>query len=187
MSERPKVLLIVTLDTKAREAAYVREILESQGVEVVHLDASIRRVVDGGAEIGTEAVARAAGSTLEDVRALKHEGKCQAVMTAGALELAVRLQADGQIAGVLGIGGSMGTTLALAALILTPLAISDWPTRSPTTGALSALVGLALLCSALAFVLMAKLIGEIATAKQRQAFTAKLAAQAKSAKVKAAR
>ena len=60
---------------------------------------------------------------------------------------------------------SMGTTLALAALILTPLAISDWPTRSPTAGALSALVGLALLCSALAFVLMAKLIGEIGASR----------------------
>jgi uncharacterized protein (UPF0261 family) len=116
MSERAKVLLIVTLDTKVREAAYVREILESQGVEVLHLDASIRRVVDGGAEIGPEAIARAAGSTLEDVRALKHEGKCQAVMTAGALEIAGRLQAAGQIAGVLGIGGSMGTTLATAVM-----------------------------------------------------------------------
>ena len=60
---------------------------------------------------------------------------------------------------------SMGTTLALAALILTPLAIIDWPKHSPTTGALSALVGLALLCSALAFVLMAKLIGEIGASR----------------------
>ena len=116
MSQRPKVLMIVTLDTKAREAAYVRETLESQGVDVVHLDASIRRVVAGGAELGPEAVAQAAGSTLEEVRALKHEGKCQAVMTAGALALTARLQTDGQIAGVLGIGGSMGTTLATAVM-----------------------------------------------------------------------
>jgi uncharacterized protein (UPF0261 family) len=108
--------MIVTLDTKAREAAYVREILEADGIEVVHLDASIRRIVDGGAEIGPEAVALAAGSTLEDVRALKHEGKCQAVMTAGALAWASRLQAAGEIAGVFGIGGSMGTTLATAVM-----------------------------------------------------------------------
>jgi uncharacterized protein (UPF0261 family) len=116
MSPRPKVLLIVTLDTKAREAAYVRETLEANGVEVTHLDASIRRIVDGGAEIGPEAVALAAGSTLEDVRALKHEGKCQAVMTAGALAIAARLQAAGELNGVLGIGGSMGTTLATAVM-----------------------------------------------------------------------
>jgi uncharacterized protein (UPF0261 family) len=123
MSQRPKVLMIVTLDTKAREAAYVRETLESQGVDVVHLDASIRRVIDGGAELGPEAVARAAGTTLEEVRALKHEGKCQAVMTAGALALSARLQADGQIAGVLGIGGSMGTTLATAVMRSLPYGV----------------------------------------------------------------
>jgi uncharacterized protein (UPF0261 family) len=123
MNQRPKVLMIVTLDTKAREAAYVRETLEAQGVEVVHLDASIRRVVDGGAEIGPEAVAQAAGSTLEEVRALKHEGKCQAVMTEGALALTARMQAAGQIAGVLGIGGSMGTTLATAVMRSLPYGV----------------------------------------------------------------
>jgi len=115
--------MIVTLDTKAREAAYVRETLEAHGVDVVHLDASIRRVVDGGAEIGPEAVAQAAGSTLEDVRALKHEGKCQAVMTTGALALAARMQSAGQIAGVLGIGGSMGTTLATAVMRSLPYGV----------------------------------------------------------------
>jgi drug/metabolite transporter (DMT)-like permease len=60
---------------------------------------------------------------------------------------------------------SMGTTLALAALILTPLAVIDWPARAPTAGALSALVGLALFCSALAFVLMAQLISEVGAAR----------------------
>jgi drug/metabolite transporter (DMT)-like permease len=60
---------------------------------------------------------------------------------------------------------SMGATLALAALILTPPAVIDWPARAPTTGALSALVALALLCSALAFVLMAKLIAAIGASR----------------------
>jgi drug/metabolite transporter (DMT)-like permease len=60
---------------------------------------------------------------------------------------------------------SMGTTLVLAALILTPLALIDWPARAPTAGALSALVALALLCSALAFVLMARLIGAIGASR----------------------
>lgn len=116
MASVPKVLLIVTLDTKMSEARYVRDILESHGVEVIHLDASIRATVAGGAEIGPDAVAQAAGSTLEQVRALKHEGKCQAVMTEGAVALAAQLQRRGEIAGVLGIGGSMGTTLATAVM-----------------------------------------------------------------------
>jgi uncharacterized protein (UPF0261 family) len=115
MTKKPRVLLLATLDTKAEEAAFLRRCLEDQGVEVVHLDASIRRSV-GGAEIGPEAVAAAAGSDLESVRALKHEGKCQAVMTAGAIKAAKDADAQAPIGGILGIGGSMGTTLASAVM-----------------------------------------------------------------------
>lgn len=120
MNAASKVLMIITLDTKAAEARYVRGVLEEQGVAVVHLDASIRATVSGGAEIGPEAVAEAAGSTLEEVRALKHEGKCQAVMTQGAMKLAEDLHRRGEISGVIGVGGSMGTTLATAVMRALP-------------------------------------------------------------------
>jgi uncharacterized protein (UPF0261 family) len=73
---KPKVLMIVTLDTKAVEAKFVRDTLEANGVDVVHLDASIRGEVEGGAEITPRQVAAAAGKTLQEVRDLKHEGNC---------------------------------------------------------------------------------------------------------------
>jgi uncharacterized protein (UPF0261 family) len=120
MSAQPKVLMIITLDTKAEEARYVRDMLESHGVSVIHMDASIRKTVSGGAEIGPDAVALAADSTLEAVRDLKHEGKCQAVMTQGAVKLAATLQRNGDIAGVIGVGGSMGTTLATSVMRTLP-------------------------------------------------------------------
>jgi len=56
---------------------------------------------------------------------------------------------------------TMGTTLAIAALVLTPLAVIDWPARAPSTGALASGAALAVFCTALAFVLMTMLIGEI--------------------------
>jgi uncharacterized protein (UPF0261 family) len=37
MSSKPKVLMIVTLDTKAVEAQFVRQTLEAEGVDVVRL------------------------------------------------------------------------------------------------------------------------------------------------------
>lgn len=107
----PNVLLIVTQDTKEQEAAYVRGVLEDAGCSVIHLDPSIRRTV-GGAEIAPEDVAVAAGYSIEDVRALGHEGKCQAVMTEGAIKCALAAHEEEGLAGVLSIGGSMGTGLA---------------------------------------------------------------------------
>jgi uncharacterized protein (UPF0261 family) len=111
MDKQPSVLLVITQDTKAQEARFVRETLESAGVRVVHLDPSVRHTV-GGAEIAPEAVAGAAGHTIEQVRALGHEGKCQAVMIEGAIKAAHAWHAEHPLSGILAVGGSMGTALA---------------------------------------------------------------------------
>jgi uncharacterized protein (UPF0261 family) len=115
MKPKPRVVLLATLDTKAEEAGYLRACLEEAGVEVVHLDASIRRTI-AGAEIGPDQIAAATGTTMEAIRALKHEGKCQAKMTEGAIKAARAADATAPIAGILAIGGSMGTTLATAVM-----------------------------------------------------------------------
>jgi uncharacterized protein (UPF0261 family) len=111
MADLPRVLLIVTQDTKEIEARFVRRVLESAGVDVVHLDASIRQTV-GGAEIGPDDVTAAAGTTIEAVRAIGHEGKCQGVMIEGAIKAAHAYHAKHPLSGMLAVGGSMGSALA---------------------------------------------------------------------------
>ena len=119
MSEKPSVLLVITQDTKEEEARFVRQVLEGAGVNVVHLDPSVRRTV-GGAEISPEDVAAAAGQTIEQVRALGHEGKCQAVMIEGAIKAAHAWNARHPISGILAVGGSMGSALAGALMQTMP-------------------------------------------------------------------
>jgi drug/metabolite transporter (DMT)-like permease len=60
---------------------------------------------------------------------------------------------------------AMGASLAVAATILTPLAVIDAPARTPTAGALASVVVLGVVCTALAFVLMALLIGEVGVSR----------------------
>lgn len=116
MQNRPKVLLICTKDTKAIEAQFVRDVLEEQGVEVVHMDPSIRQVVEPLAEISPEQVAAAAGKTIQEVRDLRHEGKCQEVMIEGAIKSAHALHEKTPIGGIIALGGSMGSTLGGAVM-----------------------------------------------------------------------
>jgi uncharacterized protein (UPF0261 family) len=120
MSNKPKVLMIITLDTKAVEAKFIREVLESQGVDVVHLDASIRRSTDSSVEIPPEAIAAAAGMTVEEVRDLKHEGKCQGVMIEGSVKCALEYHAKHSLSGIIGVGGSMGTALGTVVMGMFP-------------------------------------------------------------------
>ena len=116
---KPNVLLIITQDTKEQEARYVRGILEEAGCNVIHLDPSVRRTV-GGAEISPEAVAAAAGHTIEEVRALGHEGRCQAVMPEGSVNCALRPHAEKGLFAALSIGGAMGTALGGFVLLALP-------------------------------------------------------------------
>jgi uncharacterized protein (UPF0261 family) len=140
MKQKPKVLLIVTLDTKEAEAGFVRNCLEEAGVEVRHLDPSIRRTV-AGAEIGPEQVAAAAGKTIEAVRAIGHEGKCQAVMTEGAVKLALDLHRREGLAGVLAVGGSMGTALATAVMRALPFGLPKVMVSTMASGMTRGYVG----------------------------------------------
>jgi drug/metabolite transporter (DMT)-like permease len=59
----------------------------------------------------------------------------------------------------------MGGGLAVAAVLLTPVAALDLPGQMPTVGGFGALLVLALLCTALAFVIMTVLIREAGTSR----------------------
>jgi drug/metabolite transporter (DMT)-like permease len=60
---------------------------------------------------------------------------------------------------------AMGASLAVAAVVLAPVAALDAPAHAPSSGALAAVVVLGLLCTATAFALMAVLIAEIGPAR----------------------
>jgi drug/metabolite transporter (DMT)-like permease len=60
---------------------------------------------------------------------------------------------------------AMGASLAIAGVILTPVAALDRPAHTPTAGALGSVVVLGLVCTALAFALMAILVSEIGPAR----------------------
>ena len=116
MENRPKVLMIITLDSKEVEARYLRKCLEDSGLEVYHLDASIRNTVDAGADITPDQIAAAAGKTMVEVRALNHEGKCLEVMIQGAIPCAHALDERVGLSGIIGAGGSLGTALCTAVM-----------------------------------------------------------------------
>jgi len=65
-----------------------------------------------------------------------------------------------RLAGVSSLG-IMALSLSLTALLYAPVAIVDWPSAPPSQAALAAIVILAVVCTAAAFLLFAALIGEV--------------------------
>lgn len=140
MSETSRVLLIITQDTKEEEARFMRRTLEAAGIAVIHLDPSIRRTI-GGAEIGPEQIAGAAGRTIDQVRALGHEGKCQEVMIDGALKLALDTHDRTPLSGILSLGGSMGTSLATTIMRAFPYGLPKLMVSTMASGFTAPYVG----------------------------------------------
>lgn len=123
MSDRPRVLLVATMDTKGQEAMFVRQRLEQAGVAVAVLDGGIRGESPAPVEIGRREVAAAAGRTLEDARNMGHEGKALGLMVEGAVILARQAHQRGEVDGVLALGGSMGTTLGSSVMRALPFGL----------------------------------------------------------------
>lgn len=116
------VYLLATLDTKGSEAAFLRDLLNELGSRV--------RVVDVGSlappgftpDVPRERVFAAAGS---DIAALATADRGAAVNLAalGAARLLQAEHAAGQVAGIIALGGSAGTTIGTAAMRALPIGV----------------------------------------------------------------
>jgi len=115
------VLLVATMDTKGQEVLYLLSCFEKWGIPVLTLDAGIMGESPFPVTIHREKVALAGGMTLSDVRTLGHEGKALAVMINGAIQCAKDLYQQGKIMGIIGLGGSMGTTLGTGVMRSFPI------------------------------------------------------------------
>jgi uncharacterized protein (UPF0261 family) len=135
------VLLIGTLDTKGAEVAFLQGLLRGAGVPILVLDAGVLGTPAFPADITREAVFAAAGSSLEEVRKQGDRGRAVTLAAAGAAKLARQLHADGKIAGVLGLGGSAGTTIGSAAMRELPYGVPKLMVSTLASGQVGHYVG----------------------------------------------
>ncbi len=135
------VLLFATLDTKGREAAYLRDELVRHGAEVELIDTGCMGEPQVKADVSREELFRAAGTTLEALRAQGDRGEAVNRAADGARVLALRALAQGRLSGVIGLGGSAGTTIATAAMRALPLGVPKLMVSTLASGQVAPFVG----------------------------------------------
>ncbi|HEY7309763.1 MAG TPA: Tm-1-like ATP-binding domain-containing protein [Gemmataceae bacterium] len=135
------VLLIGTLDTKGIEFQFVRDLLRQGGVAPLVLDAGVLQPPAFAPEIAREEVYAAAGTSLEAVRRAGDRGQAIAAAAKGAAKIAVDLHAQGQLNGVLGLGGSAGTTIATSAMRALPFGVPKLMVSTLASGQVKPFVG----------------------------------------------
>ena len=118
-----RVLLIGTADTKADELQFMRRCIEEGGGAVLVMDVGVLGQAPFKPEFTNVEVAAAAGVCLQALAAIGDENQAMLKMAQGAARLVAELYEQGRIDGLLALGGTMGTDLALDAAAALPLGV----------------------------------------------------------------
>jgi len=111
MSEKT-VAILATLDTKGKEAEYLRKQIEKYGVYAVVIDAGVVGRPEGQADITREEVARAGGGTLSEMLKNPSRETAAPVMAEGATVIVTKMVKEKKVHGIVSMGGTQGTTLS---------------------------------------------------------------------------
>ena len=136
------ILMIGAFDTKGPEYAFVRQQILDRGHAVLAVDTSVLGTTDlFGVDVPAAAVAEAGGGDLAALREKKDRGEAMKVMCAGAAAVAGRLHAQGRFDGVIGMGGTGGTTVVSSAMRALPVGVPKVCVSTAASGDTSAYVG----------------------------------------------
>ena len=116
------VVLLGTLDTKGAEYEFMRDRVRDFGCDVILVDAGVTSA-STAADVSADDVAAAAGEDRAALAAAHDRGPAVAAMTRGAIEVVKRLYAEGRVNGILGAGGSGGTSIVTAAMQALPVGV----------------------------------------------------------------
>jgi len=115
------IAIIAALDTKGTEAALLRDTVRLRGHVPLTIDVGVLGEPLYRAEIRADTVAEAAGADLAALRVAEDKAGAMTAMTRGAAIVAARLHAAGQIDGIIGLGGTAGTTIGTSAMRALPI------------------------------------------------------------------
>jgi len=126
MTSSKTICIIGTYDTKQAELAFLQQVIERDGGFVLTMDVSVLGQTPVSVDCTKHDVAAAAGFTIEEIAAWGDENRAMGAMSRGACVLARRLQAAGRFDGMIALGGTMGTDLALDVAVALPLGLPKY-------------------------------------------------------------
>jgi uncharacterized protein (UPF0261 family) len=121
--QHPRILIIGTGDTKADELLFMCGCIKEAGGVPLLMDVSVLGDPPYKPEYDKHAVAAAAGTTIGGIAASGDENTAMSAMASGAARLAAARCEAGDIDGMIAIGGTMGTDLALDVALVLPLGV----------------------------------------------------------------
>lgn len=120
------ILVIGTYDTKDDELGFLADVIRRQGGQVVTMDVSVLGDPSKLTAYSKHDVAQEGGSSIAAAIASGDENRAMQIMAQGAALLTARLFAEGKFDGMIVLGGTMGTDLALDVCAALPIGVPKY-------------------------------------------------------------
>ena len=136
------ICLIGAFDTKGGDYSYLREKILSKGHRVFTVNTGVLGSTDlFPVDVETDKIVNAADGNLEKLREKKDRGEAMKVVSAGAAQLIKTLYEEQKFDGIIGMGGSGGTSVITTAMRVLPLGVPKICVSTVASGDVSAEVG----------------------------------------------
>jgi uncharacterized protein (UPF0261 family) len=134
MSQAAKAVVVMgTMDTKGPELAYLAQQVTSAGCRAILMDVGAHAESDTAADISAAEVAAVIDEDIEAIRALPRGEAVEKMVAAASLYLQNMVQI-GEAHGVIGVGGSGGTTICAAAMRALPYGVPKFMVSTLASG-----------------------------------------------------
>ena len=135
------VVIIGTLDTKGQEFAFIKKLVEKEGLKALVVDFGVMGKPAFVPDVSGMEVAAAGGGNLETLRKGEQKDEAMRVMQAGLAAVVRALYDKGKLHGIIGMGGTGGTSIATAAMRTLPVGVPKVMVSTVGGGDVSAYAG----------------------------------------------
>ena len=135
------VVIAGALDTKGADFAFVKELIEEAGLATLVVDFGVMGEPAFAPDVTRQEVCAAGGGDLGHLASGSHKDEAMATMARGLAAVVSRLHGAGRLDGIIGMGGSGGTSLATTAMRELPVGVPKVMVSTVGGGDVSAFAG----------------------------------------------
>jgi len=117
------IVILVMAEEKWQEANFLREEIEARECKAVILDMGLLGKPQGACDITREEVISVSGRDPEEVTLVTDRGKRMPIMVDGAIQKIRQLYSEGNIDGIISIGGTTGTQMGTTIMMSLPFGV----------------------------------------------------------------
>jgi len=135
------VVIAGALDTKGADFAYLKDLIEREGLKTLVVDFGVMGTPAFPPDISRAEVARAGGGDIAYLATGEHKDEAMRIMAEGLAVVVRRLHDEGKLDGIISMGGSGGTSIATTAMRALPIGVPKVMVSTVGGGDVSAYAG----------------------------------------------